>query len=401
MPDAPSLPPTEQLRELKRGVVDLQVEQDLLARLGAGRPLRVKAGFDPTAPDLHLGHTVLMHLMRRFQRLGHRVIFLIGDYTAMIGDPTGRNATRPPLSQEEIERNAATYQEQVFKILDPAATEVRRNSEWLSGMAFRDVIQLASRYTVARILERNDFRNRLASGAEISMHETLYPLMQAYDSIALDADVELGGQDQLFNLMVGRDLMPRYGKRAQIVMTVPLLVGTDGVQKMSKSYGNSIGVAEPPDVIFGKTMSISDDTMWKYYELLSERSLADIESLRAGHPKAAKESLAQELVTRAHGAAAADAALTAFRARFTDRQIRAEELPELTVTAGSDGRVKLVDAIAAAQMASSKSDARRLLAQNAVEVDAKRATDLNAMLERGHTYVVRVGKLKLARLTVQ
>jgi tyrosyl-tRNA synthetase len=392
---------SEQLKELRRGVVDLQVEQDLVARLAEGRPVRVKAGFDPTAPDLHLGHTVLMHLMRRFQKLGHRVIFLIGDYTAMIGDPSGRNATRPPLTREEIERNAETYKAQVFKILDPAATEVRYNSEWLGQLSFADVIRLASRYTVARTLERNDFRNRLSQGVEISMHEILYPLMQAYDSVALEADVELGGQDQLFNLMVGRDIMPRYGKRAQIVMTVPLLVGTDGTQKMSKSYGNYIGVSEPAEEIFGKTMSISDETMWKYYELLSERSLDEISTLKAGHPKTAKEMLGRELVERYHGAAAANAAQEVFRARFSDRrEVRAEDLPEHVVSAGSDGRCKLVDALVLSGMAPSKSEARRLISQNAVEVGGHRVTDLQAVLEAG-TSVVKVGKLKLARVTVR
>jgi len=395
------LPAAEQLKELKRGIVDLQVERDLQARLDEGRPLRVKAGFDPTAPDLHLGHTVLMQLMRRFQKLGHRVIFLIGDYTSMIGDPSGRNTTRPPLSREEIDRNAETYKAQVWKILDRDATEVRYNSEWLGKLSFADVIRLASRYTVARTLERNDFRDRMRSGTEILMHEILYPLMQAYDSVALEADVELGGQDQLFNLMVGRDIMPRYGLKPQIVMTSPLLVGTDGVQKMSKSYGNYIGISEPPDQIFGKTMSISDEVMWKYYELLSERSLAEISALRAGHPKAAKEALAHELTARYHGSAAADAAQAAFRHRFTDRQVADADLPEYTITAGSDNAVKLIDAICEAKMAPSKSEARRLLGQNAVEVDGARVTDIHAQLAAGKSYVVKVGKLKLARLIVR
>jgi tyrosyl-tRNA synthetase len=393
--------PAEQLRELKRGIVDLQVEADLVARLGEGRPLRVKAGFDPTAPDLHLGHTVLMQLMRRFQKLGHQVIFLIGDYTALIGDPSGRNATRPPLSSEEIDRNARTYLDQVFKLLDRDRTEVRRNSEWLGKLTFADTLKLCGRYTVARTLEREDFRKRLAAGAPISMHEILYPLMQAYDSVALGCDVELGGQDQLFNLMVGRDIMPSYGQKPQIVMTVPLLVGTDGAQKMSKSYGNYIGVSEPPDEIFGKTMSISDETMWKYYELLSDRTADEIGTLRAGHPKAAKEALAHEMVARYHGQPAADAAQEAFRSRFTNREVRTEDLPEYTVAAGSDQRIKLVDAIALANMAQSKGDARRLIGQNAVEVDGTRVTDPQATLDSGKTYVVKVGKLKLGRVTVK
>jgi tyrosyl-tRNA synthetase len=395
------LPAAEQLKELKRGIVDLQVEADLVTRLGEGRPLRIKAGFDPTAPDLHLGHTVLMHLMRRFQKLGHQVIFLVGDYTALIGDPSGRNAARPPLSQEEINRNAETYLEQVFKILDRDKTEVRRNSEWLGKLTFADTLKLCAKYTVARTLERDDFRKRLGAGTPIFMHEILYPLMQGYDSVALQCDVELGGQDQLFNLMVGRDLMPNYGLKPQIVMTVPLLVGTDGAQKMSKSYGNYIGVSEPPDEIFGKTMSISDETMWKYYELLSDRTADEIGALKAGHPKAAKEALAQEMVARYHGQAAADAAQEAFRARFSAREVRSEDLPEYTVAAGSDQRIKLVDAIAAAGMAQSKGEARRLIGQNAVEVDGTRVTDPQAALDAGKTYVVKVGKLKLARVTVK
>jgi tyrosyl-tRNA synthetase len=395
------LPAAEQLKELKRGLVDLQVEADLVARLGEGRPLRVKAGFDPTAPDLHLGHTVLMHLMRRFQKLGHQVIFLIGDYTALIGDPSGRNATRPPLSQEEIDRNAETYLAQVFKLLDREKTEIRRNSEWLSKFTFADTLKLCSRYTVARTLERDDFRKRLAGGVPISMHEILYPLMQGYDSVALQCDVELGGQDQLFNLMVGRDIMPWYGLKPQIVMTVPLLVGTDGVQKMSKSYGNYIGVSEPPDEIFGKTMSISDETMWKYYELLSDRTADEIAELRRGHPKAAKEALAHEMVARYHGAPAADAAQEAFRARFSAHEVRPEDLPAYTVTAGSDKRIKLVDTIAQTGMAQSKGEARRLIGQNAVEIDGTRVTDPQASLDAGNTYVIRVGKRQLARVTVQ
>ena len=395
------LPAAEQLKELKRGIVDLQVEADLVARLGEGRPLRIKAGFDPTAPDLHLGHTVLMHLMRRFQKLGHQVIFLIGDYTALIGDPSGRNATRPPLSSEEIAKNAETYLDQVFKILDREKTEVRRNSEWLGKLTFADTLKLCGKYTVARTLERDDFRKRLSTSVPIQMDEILYPLMQAYDSVCLKCDIELGGQDQLFNLMVGRDIMPAYGLKPQIVMTVPLLVGTDGVQKMSKSYGNYIGVSEPLDEIFGKTMSISDETMWKYYELLSDRTADEIGTLRAGHPKAAKEALAHEMVARYHGKAAADAAQERFRDKFTHHEVKVEDLPEYTVAAGSDQRIKLVDAIAAAGMAQSKGEARRLIGQNAVEVDGTRVTDPQAALDAGKTYVVKVGKLKLARVTVK
>ncbi len=381
------------IEELTRGIVDLHTRPDLEERLASGRPLRVKAGFDPTAPDLHLGHTVLMHLMRRFQKLGHQVIFLIGDYTARIGDPTGRSATRPPLSPEEIERNATTYLEQAFKILDREKTEIRRNSEWLSKMSFADVIKLTAKYTVARTLERDDFAKRLQAQKPIFMHETLYPLMQAYDSVALQCDVELGGQDQLFNLLVGRDIMPAHGLKAQIVMTVPLLVGTDGVQKMSKSYDNYVGVSEPPEQIFGKLMSISDDLMWKYYELLSERGAVEIAALKAGHPKAAKVALAKEIVARYHSAEDAERAAGEFEARFARKEVP-EDIEERTVAPA-----QLAAIIADTGMAASRGEARRLIAQGGVTVNGERAADAQAALGPGE-YLLKVGKRRWMRVKV-
>ena len=314
-----SATPDEQFREVTRGMVDLHVEKELRERLqkahDTGVPMRVKAGFDPTAPDLHLGHTVLISRMRRFQQFGHTVIFLIGDFTGMIGDPSGRNATRPPLTREQILANAETYKKQVFKILDPAETEVRFNSEWLGPMTFADVVRLASRHTVARMLERDDFKKRYTGNTPISIHEFLYPLAQGYDSVALRCDIELGSSDQLFNLLVGRALMHQYGQMPQVVLTGPILEGLDAKldpatgriagDKMSKSLGNYVGVAEAPDEQFGKLLSVTDDLMWRYYELLSARTTTEIAALRAGHPKAAKVALAKEIVERFHGAEAA------------------------------------------------------------------------------------------------
>ena len=312
----------EQIAYLKKGVAEIIREEDLRERLKLGRPLRVKAGFDPTAPDLHLGHTVLLRKMKHFQDLGHTVIFLIGDMTGLIGDPTGRNITRPPLTREEIDRNAETYKEQVFKILDPAKTEIRFNSEWLGALRFEDIIRLCSHYTVARILERDDFSKRYKEGSPISMHELLYPMSQGYDSVAMKADVELGGTDQKFNLLVGREIQRDYGQPPQIVMTTPLLVGLDGVEKMSKSKGNYIGVTEPPEVMFRKVMQISDELMFNYYELLTDVSLAEINRLKSLHPMDAKISLAKRIVTDFHSEAAAGAA----EEEFT-RVVRQQEIP--------------------------------------------------------------------------
>jgi tyrosyl-tRNA synthetase len=321
-------PAKEQLEELRRGVEHLLVEQELEERLAAGRPLRVKAGFDPTAPDLHLGHTVLINKMRQFQVFGHEVIFLIGDFTGMIGDPTGKNATRPPLTPEEIAENARTYEAQIFKILDPERTRVEFNSRWMSPMSAAQLIQLAAKHTVARMLERDDFSRRYAEGRPIAIHEFLYPLVQGYDSVALEADVELGGTDQKFNLLVGRQLQQAYGQPPQVVLTVPLLEGLDGVQKMSKSLGNYVGITDPPAVMFGKLMSVADTLMWRYFELLSFRPLAEVESLKravdAGrNPMEVKFELAHEITARFHGEAGAAAGRRDF-----DQRIRAGGMPE-------------------------------------------------------------------------
>jgi len=389
---------------LKRGVVHLEVERDLEERLRIGRPLVVKAGFDPTAPDLHLGHTVLIHKMRQFQELGHEVVFIIGDFTGMIGDPTGRSQTRPPLTREQIAANAETYKRQVFKILDPAKTRVEMNSQWLAALGPADVVQLAARYTVQRMMERHDFKKRVDAGHEIAVHEFLYALFQAYDSVAIRADVELGGQDQLWNLMVGRDIMRRYGLPPQIVMTTPLLEGTDAKivdgklvgDKMSKSLGNYVGITEPPADQYGKLMSISDDLMWRYYLLLSSRPATEIEALKAGHPMDAKHGLAHEVVARYHGKDEADRAAEGFKKQFSKRELP-DEIPELTVTLD---RPALYRVLAEAGLCKSGSDATRLISGGGVDVDGTPARDPKAELEKGKTVLLRVGKRRYARVTV-
>jgi len=407
-----SATPDEQFREVTRGMVDLHVEKDLRERLqkayDTGVPLRVKAGFDPTAPDLHLGHTVLISRMRRFQQFGHTVIFLIGDFTGMIGDPTGRNATRPPLTREQILSNAETYKKQVFKILDPAETEVRFNSEWLGPMTFADVVRLASRHTVARMLERDDFRKRYTGNTPISIHEFLYPLAQGYDSVALKCDIELGSSDQLFNLLVGRALMNQYGLVPQIVLTGPILEGLDARldpvtgkiagDKMSKSLGNYVGVADAPEDQFGKLMSVTDDLMWRYYELLSGRSHGEIAALRAGHPKAAKVALAKEIVERFHGAEAARGAEAHFEQVHARRETP-EDVAEVALSLAGQASLPLAAALADARLATSRSEARRLVAQGGVTVNGERATDPQAPLGAGE-YLVKVGKRHFARLKV-
>ena len=407
-----SATPDEQFREVTRGMVDLHVEKELRERLqkayDGGVPMRVKAGFDPTAPDLHLGHTVLISRMRRFQQFGHTVIFLIGDFTGMIGDPTGRNATRPPLTREQILANAETYKKQVFKILDPAVTEVRFNSEWLGPMTFADVVRLASRHTVARMLERDDFKKRYTGNTPISIHEFLYPLAQGYDSVALKCDIELGSSDQLFNLLVGRALMNQYGLTPQIVLTGPILEGLDARldpatgkiagDKMSKSLGNYVGVAEAPEEQFGKLMSVTDDLMWRYYELLSARTSAEIAALRAGHPKAAKVALAMEIVERFHGAEAARAAEAHFEQVHARRETP-EDVVEVALSLGGQASLPLAAALADAKLATSRSEARRLVAQGGVTVNGERATDPQAPLGAGE-YLVKVGKRHFARLRV-
>lgn len=384
---------------IKRGSEELLVEAELVERLKTGRALRVKAGFDPTAPDLHLGHTVLINKLRHFQELGHHVMFLIGDFTGMIGDPTGKNTTRPPLSREQIVQNARTYQDQVFKILDPAKTEICFNSNWFDTLGAAGMIKLAAQHTVARMLERDDFAKRYVGNQPIAIHEFLYPLCQGYDSVAMRADVELGGTDQKFNLLVGRELQKHYGQAPQCVLTMPLLEGLDGVNKMSKSLGNYIGIAESPQEIFGKLMSISDDLMWRYFELLSFRSSEGIASLKQDvkdgtNPRDIKIILAQELVTRFHSKQDADRALDDFLARF-QRGALPEDMPELSVTAAPIAQV-----MKQAGLAASTSEAMRLIDGGGVRLDGEKVSDKALMLPVGATLVLQVGKRKFARVTL-
>ena len=386
----------EAFARLTSGIVDVVTGEALKAKLGRGRPLTIKVGFDPTAPDLHLGHTVLIRKMKHFQDLGHRVIFVIGDFTGMIGDPTGRSKTRPPLSRDEIERNAETYKQQVFKILDPARTEVRFNREWLGPLSADDVIRLAATYNVARMLERRDFRQRYDAGQAISVHEFLYPLAQAYDSVALEADVELGGTDQLFNLNVGRDIMPAYGLEPQVVLTTPLLEGTDGVQKMSKSLGNYIGVTEPADVMYAKLMSVSDELMWRYYSLLTDLTVAEIAAEQAaGHPMDSKLALGRRIVTDFHGAPAAVAAEAEWRRVHQERQAPSE----LAVVRVAAGVLKPHALVVAAGLAKSNGEAVRLLRQRAVRRDGT-TLDASAELElaAGESFVLSVGAARHVRI---
>jgi tyrosyl-tRNA synthetase len=381
----------EQLAYLTKGCVDVVRAGDLRARIEtaarAGRPLVVKVGFDPTAPDLHLGHTVLLRKMKHFQDLGHRVVFVIGDFTGLIGDPTGRSKTRPALTPEEIAANAETYKAQVFTILDEARTVVEFNSRWLTALGAAGMVRLAAQYNVAQMLERRDFKQRYEAGKPIAVHEFLYPLAQAYDSVFLRADVELGGTDQLFNLNVGRDLMPAYGLDAQIVMTTPLLEGLDGVEKMSKSLGNAVGIAEPPDEMFGKIMSISDTLMWRYYLLLTDMSESDVNRLKAAvargeaHPKAAKADLARRIVTDFHGGEAARRAGEAFDARFARGELDAVGLPEVVIQA-VDGDVPLPRIIVQAGLAVSTSEASRKIRQGGVKINRERALEVTRRLGR-------------------
>lgn len=400
--------PEEQLAELERGVVDLHVREELLALLKTGRPLKIKAGFDPTRPDLHLGHTVLMNKMRQFQELGHDIIFIVGDFTAQIGDPSGRKATRPVPTREEIEEGARSYAEQAFKILDKDRTRVVYNSEWLRGMGFDDVIRLAGKYNLARMMERDDFKKRWAEHKSISIHELLYPLTQAYDSVALECDVELGGTDQLFNLLVGRDVMREYGQKPQIVMTTPILEGlsaqvVDGKvvgDKMSKSLDNYVGVAEAPFEQLSKLMSISDGVMWRYYELLSTETAKTIAERKAGSmkPMEAKFALAKEIVARYHESAAAEAAEGRWKAQFSRSEVP-EDMAEVSVI-GADGAVLLTTALASTGMLKSRSEARRRIEQGAVKVDGEKVSDPMATLSSGGRYVVKAGKRTWAAITV-
>ena len=391
------------LQEIKRGADELLVEAELVEKLKTGRPLRIKAGFDPTAPDLHLGHTVLLNKLRQFQTLGHHVIFLVGDFTGMIGDPTGKNTTRPPLTPEAVAENAKTYQEQVFKILDPALTEVRFNSEWMEGLGSVGMIRLAATHTVARMLERDDFHKRYSSQQPIAIHEFLYPLIQGYDSVVLKADVELGGTDQKFNLLMGRELQKHYGQPPQCILTMPLLEGTDGVNKMSKSLGNYIGINEPPQEIFGKLMSISDDLMWRYIRLLSFESLQTIEGWKqqvaeGANPRDIKVRFAQEIVARFHDAAAATQALAEFEARFQKGALP-DEMPEISLTA-VEGALLVPQLLKQAGLVTSTSDAIRQIAGGGVRLDGERVADKGVAVPVGATVVAQVGKRKFARVTI-
>ena len=397
------LPAQDQLAELRRGASEVLLETDLLKKLSRDVPLRIKAGFDPTAPDLHLGHTVLINRMAMFQRFGHEVIFLIGDFTGLIGDPTGRNATRPPLTPDEIQANARTYEAQIFKILDPERTRVEFNSSWMGKMGAAGLIQLAARHTVARMLERDDFARRYKGGQPIAIHEFLYPLVQGYDSVALRADVELGGTDQKFNLLVGRQLQEAYGQEPQVVLTMPLLEGLDGVNKMSKSLGNYIGIAEPGEQMFGKLMSISDDLMWRYFELLSFRSIAEIEQLKqqcasGRNPRDVKFELGVEIVDRFHGLGAGGKARDEFIARFRQGELP-EDLPEMTLPAEPAG-MSVAHVLKGAQLVSSTSEAMRQIKQGAVRIDGERLDDASRMIAAGSTHVFQVGKRRLARITI-
>jgi tyrosyl-tRNA synthetase len=395
----------EQLPEIERGAEEVLVADELRAKLALGRPLRIKAGFDPTAPDLHLGHTVLINKMRQFQDLGHEVIFLIGDFTGMIGDPSGKNATRPPLSPEEVAANAETYKEQVFKILDPDKTRVVFNSEWMGQMDAADMIRLASSSTVARMLERDDFSKRYGSNQPISIHEFLYPLVQGHDSVALEADVELGGTDQKFNLLMGRQLQQAAGQKPQVVLTMPLLEGLDGVNKMSKSLNNYVGITDSPDEMFGKLMSVSDELMWRYFELLSFRPLAEIAGLqdraaKGENPRDIKFELAGELVARFHGAAAAEKARESFVNRFRKNEIP-DEMPEHTFDCGAAGQLGIAHLLNQAELVASTTEAFRMIKQGAVKVDGERVSDRALELSAGSTHVYQVGKRRFARVTLK
>ncbi|UJF24116.1 tyrosine--tRNA ligase [Suttonella sp. R2A3] len=396
------IPLEEQLAVIRRGVDELIGEDVLVEQLKAGKILRIKLGMDPTAPDLHFGHTVVLNKMRQFQDLGHKVLFLIGDFTAQIGDPSGKNATRPPLSREQIEENAKTYTDQVFKILDPDKTEICFNSKWMNAMTAADMIRLTAQYSVARMLERDDFNKRYKEGRTIAIHEFLYPLTQAYDSVAMQADVELGGTDQKFNLLVGRDIQREYGQAPQTVLTMPILEGLDGVQKMSKSLGNYIGIFEPANEMFGKIMSISDDLMWRYFELLSFRPLSEISGLKeavaAGrNPRDVKFELAHELISRFHDEQAAVDAQEAFVARF-----QKHEVPEdlLTVSLSADGGLPIANVLKDAGLVASTSEGLRMIKQGAVKIDGEKVSDKDLLLEAGFDAVVSVGKRRIANVVL-
>lgn len=391
------------LETIRRGTDEILLEDELVAKLKTGKPLRIKAGFDPTAPDLHLGHTVLLNKMRQFQDLGHEILFLIGDFTGMIGDPSGKNETRPPLTREQVAENAVTYQKQVFKVLDPKKTQVMFNSQWADKLTAVDMIKLAASHTVARMLERDDFHKRYTSNHSIAIHEFLYPLLQGYDSVVMRADVELGGTDQKFNLLMGRELQKQAGQSPQVVMTLPLLVGLDGVKKMSKSLGNYIGIDEAPNDMFGKIMSLSDETMWLYFELISFRSLAEIKKLReqvaAGmNPRDVKFLLGEEIVERFHDKKAATHARESFIAQFQQGALP-ENLPEVTLPAGKEG-LPIAQIIKLAGLTPSTSEAVRMLQQGAVRLDNEKVSDRNLLLQTGATFILQVGKRRFAKVTL-
>jgi tyrosyl-tRNA synthetase len=394
----------EQLEVIKRGAEEILREEELVERLKEGRPLRIKAGFDPTAPDLHLGHTVLINKLRQFQDLGHEVMFLIGDFTGMIGDPTGKNVTRKPLTRDEVIENARTYEQQIYKILDPEKTLVMFNSSWMGEMNAADLIQLAAKHTVARMLERDDFHKRYTGGQPIAVHEFLYPLVQGYDSVAMKADVELGGTDQKFNLLVGRQLQEVYGQKPQCVLTMPILEGLDGVQKMSKSLNNYIGVHEAPDEMFGKIMSISDDLMWRYFELLSFRPWNEVEGLQQQvaeglNPRDVKFQLAGELITRFHDSAAAQKAQENFVARF-QKGAMPDDIAEVEL--GADGgKLAIANLLKEAGLTASTSEAMRMIKQGAVKIDGERVEDRGLEIEAGSSHVYQVGKRRFARVSVK
>ncbi|HEY5994992.1 MAG TPA: tyrosine--tRNA ligase [Gallionellaceae bacterium] len=392
------------LEIIKRGCDELLLEAELKQKLELGRPLRIKAGFDPTAPDLHLGHTVLLNKMRQLQDLGHHALFLIGDFTGMIGDPTGKNATRPPLSREQVLENAQSYKEQVFKVLDPAKTEIVFNSAWMDKFSAVDLIKLAATHTVAQMLERDDFGKRYRSNQPIAIHEFVYPLVQGYDSVALKADMELGGTDQKFNLLMGRELQKHYGQPAQCILTMPLLEGLDGVNKMSKSLGNYVGITESPQQMFGKLMSVSDELMWRYLELLSSESLATIakwreETLQGRNPRDIKVLLAQEMVTRFHSRKDAEDALAEFEARFK-QGVLPEDMPELTVAA-TGGQIGIAQMLKQAGLVPSTSEAMRMIEQGGVKLDGEKISDKALQIRAGAVVVAQVGKRKFGRVTIQ
>jgi tyrosyl-tRNA synthetase len=392
------------LAQIKRGAHELLLEDELKQRLASGRPLRVKAGFDPTAPDLHLGHTVLLNKMRQLQDLGHHALFLIGDFTGMIGDPTGKNTTRPPLSREQVLENAQSYRDQVFKVLDPEKTEIVFNSTWMDKFSAVDLIKLAATHTVAQMLERDDFGKRYRSNQPIAIHEFIYPLVQGYDSVALRADIELGGTDQKFNLLMGRELQKHYGQPAQCVLTMPLLEGLDGVNKMSKSLGNYVGITDTPQDMFGKLMSISDTLMWRYLELLSFRSMGEIagwreEVAQGRNPRDIKVLLAQEIVARFHTQRAAVDALAEFEARFR-QGVLPDDMPEIAV-AGTGGQIGIAQLLKLAGLVASNSEALRMIDQGGVKLDGEKVSDKALQLKAGAVVVAQVGKRKFARITVQ